>query len=293
MSQPLNVSADPYAYNLSLLQEAVRIARLSGCSTLLFPSDAFNSTIPQEALDGFACIVMGDKQVEPSSPAVHYVSLDVHNHLGVTPLKTALLLAYIHGYIRYDEKVFCLNRTQGGQRLNLMVAMNVQQAVHPILTTPHILPASVLPETFERALTITTELAHEGREGKAIGTMLILGDAKSFEPYIRPLVLNPFLGHAPAECSLLNSALDETIKEYAQLDGGFIIDGNGVVVNAGVWIQAPCSIQPPSGFGTRHAAAMAFSQAVDCIIITLSSSNRQISLFRNGQMLSLSPFSNT
>lgn len=293
MSQSLNVSTDPYTYNLSLLQEAIRIARLSGCSTLLFPSDAFNSTIPQELLDGFTCIVIGDKRVKSSNPAVHYVSLDIHNRLGVMPLKTALLLAYIRGYIRYDEKVFCLNRTQSGQYLNLMVAMNVQQAVHPILTTPHILPDSVLPEAFERALTIVTELAYEGREGKAIGTMLILGDAKCFEPYIRPLVLNPFLGHTPAECSLLNSALDETIKEYAQLDGGFIINGNGVVVNAGVWIQAPCSVQPPSGFGTRHATAMAFSQAVDCIIITLSSSNRQISLFRNGQMLSLSPFSNT
>jgi DNA integrity scanning protein DisA with diadenylate cyclase activity len=43
----------------------------------------------------------------------------------------------------------------------------------------------------------------------------------------------------------------------------------------------------PSGLGSRHAAAAAISAATDCISIVVSSSSGQVTLFRRGEMLSL------
>ena len=86
---------------------------------------------------------------------------------------------------------------------------------------------------------------------------------------------------------MLNPFIDETIKEYSLLDGAFVIGGNGIVESAGSLIHSNTQVPLPGGLGTRHAAAVAISQAVDCIAITISSSTGQVSLFRNGKMLPL------
>ncbi|MEC7609753.1 MAG: diadenylate cyclase, partial [Verrucomicrobiota bacterium] len=43
----------------------------------------------------------------------------------------------------------------------------------------------------------------------------------------------------------------------------------------------------PSGLGSRHAAAAAITQAVDCLCIVVSGSSSQVTLFRQGEMLPL------
>ena len=83
------------------------------------------------------------------------------------------------------------------------------------------------------------------------------------------------------------ASVDETVKEYALLDGAFIINGDGVIESAGSLIQTDEYVHLPSGLGTRHAAAVAISKAVDCIAVTVSSSTRQVCLFRKGVMLPL------
>ena len=107
------------------------------------------------------------------------------------------------------------------------------------------------------------------------------------DPYIHPLILNPFHGYSEEDRNLLNPFIDETIKEYSLLDGAFIINNNGVVESAGSLIHTDNQITLPGGLGTRHAAAIAISKAVDCIALTISSSTGQVSLFRNGKMLPL------
>jgi len=82
--------------------------------------------------------------------------------------------------------------------------------------------------------------------------------------------------------------MDETIKEFSSIDGGFVIRGDGVVETAGSLIQAAdYNHSLPSGLGSRHAAAAAISAAADCIALTVSSSTGQVTLFRRGVMMSL------
>ena len=150
------------------------------------------------------------------------------------------------------------------------------------------LPANVKPEVLERVLAIATELSVEGREGRSVGCLFVLGDASTFKSYMKQLVLNPFLGYEAEERNILNPFMDETVKEFSSLDGAFVVQGDGVLESAGTLIHAPAyNQQLPSGLGSRHAAAVAISIAADCISIVVSASTGQVTLFRRGQMLPL------
>lgn len=152
-----------------------------------------------------------------------------------------------------------------------------------------LLPEDVKPEVLERVIGVATELAVEGREGRPVGCLFVVGDSHKVEKASKPLVLNPFYGYREEDRNILNPFMDETIKEFSSVDGAFIIRGDGVVETAGSLLQgADFSPALPSGLGTRHAAAAAISVAADCIAIVVSSSSGQVTLFRRGVMLPLS-----
>ena len=82
--------------------------------------------------------------------------------------------------------------------------------------------------------------------------------------------------------------MDETVKEFSTIDGAFVIRGDGTLDSAGTLIYAPeFAYELPGGLGSRHVAAAAISKAMDCISITVSSSTRQVTIFRKGEMLPL------
>jgi len=156
------------------------------------------------------------------------------------------------------------------------------------MTSGFMLPSSVKPEVIERVLAIATELAVEGREGHPVGCLFTLGNASKIAEFAKPLILNPFFGYKDEDRNILNPFMDETVKELSSIDGAFIIRGDGVLVSAGSLLHAPdYSHELPGGLGSRHAAAAAITQAVDCLCIVVSGSTGQVTLFRKGEMLPL------
>jgi DNA integrity scanning protein DisA with diadenylate cyclase activity len=90
----------------------------------------------------------------------------------------------------------------------------------------------------------------------------------------RCLILDPLAGHPPALRRVDHPDLRETLKELAQLDGGFVISGDGVAVSACRYFEShlPTSAQP-LGLGTRHIAAASISAATGAIAIVVSESS--------------------
>jgi len=82
----------------------------------------------------------------------------------------------------------------------------------------------------------------------------------------------------------------EIIKEFASIDGAFVVRGDGTIEAAGMMIQASSDrpISLPPGLGTRHMAAATITAITSCIALVVSQSSRHVTLFRNGEMLSLS-----
>ncbi|HVC97726.1 MAG TPA: diadenylate cyclase [Pirellulales bacterium] len=142
------------------------------------------------------------------------------------------------------------------------------------------------PEVFERALTIATQLAVEGREGRPVGTIFVVGDAQRVMERSHNLVLNPFHGYPEADRSILDLRLEETIKEFAAIDGAFVVRGDGVLLTAGAQLISTTLVTTlPKGLGTRHAAGAAITVSTGAVAIVVSGSTGTVSVFKSGQMV--------
>ena len=138
---------------------------------------------------------------------------------------------------------------------------------------------------FEEVLQLAVELAREGREGRKIGTLFVIGAVDEVLLRSRPLILDPLFGHPPELLHVSRPEFRETVKELAQLDGAFLVDDDGTFAAAGrfidVEISAPDAFMP--GLGTRHAAAASITSNTDATAIVVSQSSI-VRVFANGKV---------
>ncbi len=144
-------------------------------------------------------------------------------------------------------------------------------------------------EVIDSTLNIAREIGLEGREGKPVGTLFIIGDYQELKPYLKQLILNPFYGYPPEITNIKNPEISETIKNLAQLDGAFIINLDGTIISAGTYINTPQevlkNVKVYPGWGTRHLAAVAITKATNSIAILVSSSGGIVKVFKNGKLI--------
>jgi diadenylate cyclase len=139
--------------------------------------------------------------------------------------------------------------------------------------------------TLHSLFDIAVEIAREGREGRKVGTAFIIGDAPTVLAHSCQMIINPFRGYSTEERSLFHSDLKETIKELAQLDGVFVITGDGVIEAAARRITVDTSqVIIPSGFGTRHCSIAAITGISRAIGIVVSQSGGRISVMKEGRI---------
>jgi DNA integrity scanning protein DisA with diadenylate cyclase activity len=200
-----------------------------------------------------------------------------------------MLVALSRGVIAFNDRICCIGGMTGSNQFDTVVVVEIEREFQTLLTGhADLLPDDVKPEVLERIIAVATELAVEGREGRPVGCLFVLGDSTRVERLTKPLVLNPFFGYKEEDRNILNPFMDETVKEFSSIDGAFVIRGDGVVLSAGSLIQATDTDHAlPSGLGSRHAAAAAISVATQCIALVVSSSTGQVTLFRRGVMLPL------
>jgi mannitol/fructose-specific phosphotransferase system IIA component (Ntr-type) len=208
-------------------------------------------------------------------------------------LKIGILLALSRGFINKEDKVVCVSGGRSGSSFDTIVCVDIAlEYEFFFLTAQNLLPPDIKPEVFERVIGLAGEIAVEGREGKAVGTIFVLGDTNSVNANVRQLIINPFRGYSEAERNVLDPGLVETIKEFAAIDGAFIITGDGVILSAGSYLRPQATVAPdalPGGFGSRHAAAAGITSCTQALAITISESTGMVNVFKNGTiMLSLS-----
>lgn len=140
-------------------------------------------------------------------------------------------------------------------------------------------------DVLESLIELAVEIAREGREGRRVGTLFMVGDHDAVLRRSRPLILDPLLGHPESSRHVTNLNLRGTIKELAQLDGGFVVSQAGIVLSACRYLDAMAThVDVPLGLGSRHLAAANMSSATKAVGIVVSESS-VVRIFCHGQLV--------
>jgi len=140
-------------------------------------------------------------------------------------------------------------------------------------------------QVLERAIELAVEIAREGREGRKIGTLLVVADEENVLRRSHCLILDPLFGHPKKKKRICDPNMRETIKELAQLDGAFIVSGNGIVLSAARYINASAeNLDLPLGLGSRHVAAASISRETDAVAVAVSESS-VVRVFNGGRLV--------
>lgn len=144
----------------------------------------------------------------------------------------------------------------------------------------------VNPTTLNLAIGLAVEIAREGREGRKVGTMFLIGDSEKAIARSRCLILDPLKGHPDRAKKINDSNMRETVKELAQLDGAFIISDDGIFISAARYINATAEgIDLPLGLGGRHMAGASITKKTDCVVVLVSESS-VVRILDDGEIIS-------
>jgi DNA integrity scanning protein DisA with diadenylate cyclase activity len=154
------------------------------------------------------------------------------------------------------------------------------------------LETSVPLDTLKEVVDLALEIGFEGREGKPVGTMFVVGDHRAVLSRSHELVFDPFKGYKRTDRNLHDPKVREAIKEIAQMDGAFVVATDGTMESACRHIDAPAEdITLSKGLGARHWAAAAISNVTDAVAVAVSESSGTVRIFQNGEVvLRIEPF---
>jgi DNA integrity scanning protein DisA with diadenylate cyclase activity len=148
------------------------------------------------------------------------------------------------------------------------------------------LETSVPLETLKTVIDLAVEIGREGREGKAIGTMFVVGDTRKVLSHCQPAGYDPVRGYNRAERDLHDPRVREAVKEVAVLDGAFIVSPDGTIEKAAQLVDAPyANLTLSKGLGARHWAGAAISKATSALAVVVSQSSGTVRIFQHGEVM--------
>lgn len=206
-------------------------------------------------------------------------------------VKIALFLAFSKGLVKRGDKIVFLCGVEESGNLDTIIVTEVGREYEIFATaeneTVNGNGSRIPPEVLDRVIEIASELGSEGREGKPVGALFVVGDTTKVLPLTRQLILNPFRGYPEDKRNLLDHSLEETIKELSAIDGAFIVRADGVIESCGTYLKTASQeeFELPQGLGARHHAAAGITSVTNSIAITVSESTGTVTIFRKGAIV--------
>ena len=200
-------------------------------------------------------------------------------------IRLGLLPALAAGVIKPHWPVVCLVGLSERGALDTILIQRPGEALARLVSpAPAGSSDPAVPEVLLRVLELSLELAAEGREGRPVGGMFLIGDSDEVLRHGRQLIINPFHGYPADVRNLMDPSLAETVKEFAALDGAFVVSGDGVIRTAGTYLRPQVEAEGlPAGLGTRHQVAAAVSRETHATAVVLSQSTGTVAVFRGGR----------
>jgi len=141
-------------------------------------------------------------------------------------------------------------------------------------------------DTLKIVVDLAVEIGREGREGKPVGTLFVVGDARKVFGCSRAAGFDPVKGYNRKERNLADARVREGVKEIAQMDGAIVVSADGTVEAACRYLDCSAAdVTLSKGLGARHWAAAAVSRATNAVAVTVSQSNGTVRIFHNGEVV--------
>jgi diadenylate cyclase len=217
------------------------------------------------------------------------VTVPPYDYSRVEKVKVALVAAMTANVLADGENVLCLTGRSGARMPDTLIRLQIGRGFEEKAAIDTIgLGAEFNPQVVEALVSLAMAIGHEGFEGHPIGTIFVLGDSTVVMEHSKQLTINPFGGISEAERNVLDPNIREALKNFAVLDGAFVIREDGVVLAAGRYLQvggAPDrkGVELPLGLGARHAAASAITVETHAISVSVSQSSGTVRVFKDGE----------
>lgn len=276
--------------NKAIMESARRIAQEIKAKAILLYADVASDLLINE--DNKTCcdtilVTRGNIEVPDNfRSAGKVLNVPDVNLTRVGQIKIAIIKGIVKGLFKDGDRLVCLTGIHKFGYVDSIMVIDVGKEFE-IFTSEKItdITESVSPEVFNAVLNIALELAAQGREGRPVGTIFIIGHHEKVLQLSRQMVINPFMGYKEEERNILSPDLKETIKEFSAIDGAFVLKDNGVLVTAGSHLNAALESKDfPQGLGSRHIAAAGITSVTNAIAIVVSESTGTVSVLKNGKI---------
>lgn len=214
------------------------------------------------------------------------------NQTRFSRIKYAFIQAVLLDIIHPDSKVVCVLGPWGKDHLDTITVHDLSLSwSEDFPFDPRSLIGKKFLTTVIAVVDIALDIGALGREGKSVGTTFIIGNIKQVMKSSHQAIFNPFKGYPPEAREITSSEVVESIKELAQLDGAFIVSGEGVVEAAGRHLDAAITVTHQlKGLGSRHRAAASMTLYTEAIAVVVSESTGRVTIFDQGKIIaSLNP----
>lgn len=290
--QPPDVSPTARRITSSVVRHVADMVRVSGASALFVYVDALSGTsldLPTDVAEKvFYVAKTVDEDRRQEERDVRHIRVPNVSLTRMGQVKVAVFLALSRGLIHHGDVIVCLSGVAGSGTLDTIVVVEVGREFEMLSVkqeeqdTLHV-RAAVL----ERVIEIAVQLGAEGREARGVGALFVLGDVERVLSLSRQLILNPFSGYPEEQRNILDPALADTVKEFASLDGAFVIRRDGVIVSGGTYLKTVGTEEQdlPKGLGARHHAAAGITSVCDAVAVVVSQSTGAVSVFQGGRIV--------
>ncbi len=274
-----------------MVNHAIWLAREIQAGAVILHLDATDDVAALAAAEGELPVILVVQDASRLTPELRgdrpvlelpLAGLTRANHVAFT-----LIVALSRGLIDRTSRVVSLFGVPGSGRLDTLAVIDVAREFPSVFAASRAgLLGDVRLEVLERVLQLAAELGREGREGKPVGMLFVLGDYDKVRGWTHQMVMNPFKGYRDEERNILDPSLAETVKEFSTIDGAFLVRGDGVIEAAGAFLRTgKQAAESVPGLGARHAAAAGVTARTAALAVALSQSTGRVSLFAGGKLV--------
>jgi diadenylate cyclase len=267
------------ALNHRCIEAALTLQTQTPRATLVLMGDTFSDVREfQHLFTAFRGYILSDTRQGPDTDYITWITGVRSSYWDPGMVQRELVRLFMDEAFGGDDTLIVLSGVRGSNRISSIRIVRRDEVIGERML-PHVDPA-----VSGRVLELAEELGREGREGKPIGALFVIGRISEIARFTHQLIVNPFLGYPEEARNILDPSLEETIKEFSKIDGAFIVEVDGTVVSAGTYLAvSPETLDHHPGEGARHASARAITAVTDSISIAVSESTGRVSVYLKGQ----------